>query len=145
MTAVLGIVATDYAANPRVLHGPTRSKGKVYHVYDEYTAAALAAGSTIAIGVPLPIGARVKNVTIFHADLGTTAGTLSAGDAGSAARYLSAFATGSAGKQDMKGTNGVQAGFMYQITGTNDTQILITTAGAAITGLLQVDVEYYKE
>lgn len=144
MSAVEGIVRTDYDAVPRVLHGPGHTKGKAYHMYDEYTAAALAAGSTIKMGVSLPIGARIKNITVMAEDLGTTSGTIAVGDAGNAARYLSAYATGSATKTDMKGANGVQTGWMYTITGTNDTDILITTAGAAITGKIQIDVEYYK-
>lgn len=142
MAEVKGAVRTNFDASPRAVETPDKVGGIVQHMYDEYEAAALAAGSIIKMGVPLPIGARVKNITVFHDDLGSTNCTLSVGDAGAAARYIAAFATGSAGKQSMEGANGAIDGWFYKITGNNDTDILITTAGSAATGTIKIDVEY---
>lgn len=143
MSDVKGVVRTAYDARPREMINPDRAGGVVQHMYDEYEAVALEAGSTIKVGVPLPIGARIKNVTVFHDDLGSTNCTLQVGDSDATNRYLAAFATGSAGKQDMTGTYGAILGWFYQITGDDeDTDIIITTAGSAANGTIKIDVEY---
>ena len=113
--------------------------GRVRVFYDTFAAAAITAGSTIDIA-RLPKGARVWDIHIFHDDLGTTAGTLAVGDSGSANRYLTAFATGSAGRQTMTGSNGQSAAIGYQQPA--ETTIIITTAGATITGTVR-SVVYY--
>ena len=139
MAAVIGVNMTKLTTFPVEYPDVAQVGGRLRVFHDTYVASGLAAASTIAIA-RLPKGARVWDIHIVHDDLGTTAGTLSVGDSGSATRYLSAFATGSAGKQTMAGTNGVAAGVGFQQTA--ETTIIITTAGAAITGTIR-SVVYY--
>lgn len=142
MSAVLGTVATDFAATPRVLADPSEAHGVTQNVYDEYEAAGLASGSTITMGVPIPKGARLRSLELWHDDLGTTAGTLQAGIAGSTDLFLTAFATGSAGKQTLTGTYGTIGGAGYEFTA--DGQIVIETAGASITGTIKMWASYVR-
>jgi hypothetical protein len=139
MAAVKGVNMTKLTTFPVDYPDPSEVGGRVRVFSDTYVASGLAAASTITIA-RLPKGARVWDIHIFHDDLGTTAGTLSVGDAGSATRYLSAFATGSAGKQTMTGSNGASTGVGFEQTA--ETDVLITTAGAAITGTIR-SVVYY--
>ena len=139
MAAVKAVNMTKLTTFPVDYPDASEVGGRVRVFFDTYVASGLAAGSTIAIA-RLPKGARVWDIHIFHDDLGTTAGTLSVGDAGSATRYLSAFATGSAGKQTMTGSNGASTGVGFEQTA--ETDLLITTAGAAITGTIR-SVVYY--
>jgi hypothetical protein len=141
MAAVSGVVRTDFDAVPRVLHKSNEAGGgKLRVMHDTYEANALAAASTIKMGTPLPIGARIIDVVVDFDDLGSTNGTIAAGDAGSSNRYLSAFATGSAGHAGMAGANGQIDGRGYVITGVNDTDILLTTAGNSLTGTIKCTV-----
>jgi hypothetical protein len=139
MAAVKAVNMTKLTTFPVDYPDASEAGGRVRVFFDTYVASGLAAGSTIAIA-RLPKGARVWDIHIVHDDLGTTAGTLSVGDAGSATRYLSAFATGSAGKQTMTGSNGAATGVAFEQAG--ETEVLITTAGAAITGTIR-SVVYY--
>lgn len=139
MAAVKGVNMTKLTTFPVDYPDVAQVGGRLRVFHDTYVASGLAAASTIDIA-RLPKGARVWDIHIFHDDLGTTAGTLSVGDSGSATRYLSAFATGSAGKQTMVGTNGVSTGVGFQQTA--ETTVVITTAGAAITGTIR-SVVYY--
>jgi hypothetical protein len=141
MSAVKGAIRTDYDDTPRSVRKPDQVGGVKRHIYDEYEAAALASGSTITVGVPLPIGARVSNVTVMTDALGTSS-TLAVGDAGDADRYLTAFSSASAGKMSMTGANGAIDGWFHQVTGDDDADIVITTGGAAVTGTIKIDVEY---
>lgn len=140
MTAALGVVATDYAATPRVLTDPSKGGGVSQNVYDEYEASSLVSGSTITMGIPIPKGARIRSLELWHDDLGTTAGTLCAGTASDTNKFLTAFATGSAGKQNMQGTYGDIDGVGYQFT--TDEQIVIETAGATISGTIKMWATY---
>ncbi len=139
MSAEKGLNMAALTSFPVAYPDTAQVGGRVRVFYDTFTASGIAAGSTIDIA-RLPKGARVWDVHIFHDDLGTTAGTLAVGDAASATRYLAAFATGSAGKQTMTGTNGQSTGVGFQQTA--ETTIVITTAGAAITGTIR-SVVYY--
>ena len=139
MPAVKGANITKLTTFPIDYPDVAQMGGRLRIFYDSYVASGLAAGSTIDIA-RLPKGARVWDVHIVHDDLGTAAGTLAVGDAAAAARYLAAFATGSAGKQTMTGSNGVAAGFGYQQPA--ETTVILTTAGAAITGTIR-SVVYY--
>jgi hypothetical protein len=112
--------------------------GRVRVFYDTFTAPGVTVGSTIDIA-RLPKGARVWDIHIFH-DALAGAGKLVVGDAASANRYLAAFATGSAGKQTMTGTNGQSTGVGFQQTA--ETTIIITTGGATINGTIRSIVYY---
>jgi hypothetical protein len=134
MTAVSDVVHTDYAANPRVYRGPEEAGGVVQFCRFSYEASALESGSTISIGVPVPKGARLVDIVVLADDLGTTAGTLEVGDSGDTDRFLAAYATGSATFKSFV-ANGRIDNMHYEFP--SDTQLLITTAGAAITGTIK--------
>lgn len=138
MAAVLGVNATLLASTigaNTVDAGYNKAHLKV--MYDSYTAAALAAGSTITVCDKLPVGAVIVNVRLINAALGASS-TISVGDASSAARYIPATSTAAAAVTNSSAI----AGIGYKVTGTTDNQIVLTTAGAAITGLINVVVEY---
>lgn len=151
MGEVLGVNAAKYATptGSNILDQAT-SRAGVYAIYDEYEAKALADASTIKVGTPLPIGARVINVIVFSDDMGSTV-TCDVGDADDADRYLDGI--------DMTNTNDCVSmlyaptrlseidGFGYRVLGTgkvsggDDTQVIITTAGIW-TGTVKVVIVY---
>jgi hypothetical protein len=133
-TAEFGVNATKIATGPtgsNILGQGTACAG-VYAMYDEYEADALTTGSTITMGSPLPIGARILNVILYTDDMGSTV-TCDVGDAGDTDRYLDGIdVTNANDVHSLLGAGtrlGEIDGFGYVITGTNDQQILITTAG----------------
>ncbi len=141
MAAVKGVNNTKAAdptaaniANPGVLGGKKRV------MVDKYEASSLASGSTIAVGKTLPVGAIITGIQLAYDALGASS-TLAVGDAGSASRYMAAASSASAGQ---RGTIDVD-GLGYAVTGTNDTDIIITTGGASITGTISIAIEYAVE
>jgi hypothetical protein len=84
------------------------------------------AASTINIGGNLPKGAVVLAIVLMVSAAQSSA-TFSVGDAGSATRYASAHT----GLQTAV-VPVVIGGKNYVITGTNDTQIVLTTGGATL-------------
>ena len=138
MSAVKGVNKTLYdtvsTGDNVIPKGEFRTTVKC--ITDEYTCAALADASTIAIA-NLPAGATVIDVSVFHADLGTSV-TVAIGDTNTAGLYLAATTVAALGRLDMN----VVAGFGYVI-GTNDDDnvILLTTAGTT-TGILKVRILY---
>lgn len=134
MAAVKDVVNTDYAATPRVLRAPAEANGVLQYCRFEYEASALDSGSTISIGVPVPKGARIVEIVVLADDLGTTAGTLEVGDSGDTDRFIAAYATGSATFKSLT-KDGKIDNLHYEFTA--NTQLLITTAGAAITGTIK--------
>lgn len=139
MSAVSDVVHTDYSANPRVLRGPEEVGGVVQRIRFSYEASSLASGSTISIGTPVPKGARLVDIHVLADDLGTTAGTLEVGDVDDTDRFLAAYATGSATfKSVLK--DGKIDNIDYEFT--EDTQLLITTAGASVTGTIKGSIFY---
>lgn len=139
MSTVYDVVATDYAANPRVLRGPNEANGRLRFCRFEYEASSLASGSTIDIGTPIPKGARLVDIAVLADDLGTTAGTLEVGDSGDTDRFIAAYATGSATFKSVT-KDGKIDNLHYQFTA--DTQLLITTAGATISGTIKGHIVY---
>lgn len=139
MATASDVVHTDYSAVPRVLRGAEEVGGVVQSVRFQYEASALESGSTISIGTPIPKGARLVELHVLADDLGTTAGTLEVGDSGDTDRFLAAYATGSATFKTLSG-NGRIDNYDYEFT--SDTQLLITTAGAAITGTIKGRIFY---
>lgn len=139
MTAVSDIVHTDYAANPRVFRGPEDAGGVLQYCRFHYEASSLESGSTISIGVPIPKGARLVDLVVFADDLGTTAGTLEVGDSGDTDRFLAAYATGSATFKSAA-ANGRIDNMYYEFPA--DTQLLITTAGATVSGTIRGHFTY---
>jgi len=133
MATASDTVHTDYAATPRVLGSAANTAGVLQTCSFSYEASGLESGSTISIGVPVPKGAVLREIVIAADDLGTTAGTLAVGDADSTARFMAAYATGSATFKRFTADGKIGA-FNYEFP--EDTQLLITTAGASITGTI---------
>lgn len=133
MATVSDVVHTDYAANPRVLGSAADTAGVGQYCSFTYEASALDSGSTIKIGVPIPKGAVLRDIVVLADDLGTTAGTLEVGDADNTDRFIAAYATGSATFKSLTAA-GVIGSINYEFP--EETQLLITTAGAAITGTI---------
>lgn len=141
MSAVLGVNATKAAdPSPANILAPGTLGGKKRTMVDKYEASGLASGSTISVGKALPVGAIVTGVKLAYDALGSSS-TLSVGDAGAAARYLAAASSASAGERDAIDVDGLG----YVVTGTSDTQVLITTGGASITGTIAIEIEYVVE
>lgn len=128
MAAVKGVNATKAAAgftgeniiNEAMDHAIERV------IFDTYEASALATTSTITLGTLIPVGARITGMTFMWDDMGSTV-TFKAGDAGDDDRYIVAgtSVTTANGAANINATDGLG----YVITGTSDTQIVVTTAG----------------
>ena len=143
-------MASYYGANYTKYQTPTAGnitdpgelEGKVRVMTDTYEATGEAAGSLIYMGKPLPVGARILNIKLAYDALGGSS-TLAVGDAVSAARYMAAGTSASAGIRDMADETTID-GLLFEILSTT-TNIIITTAGAAITGTIKMIVEYTYE
>lgn len=121
--------------------------GKKRVIMETYEAAAIAAASIIEMGVYLPKGARVVEVKLMTDALGSGV-TLAVGDYEDADRYITATAHNTANK--VTRLNAID-GDQYEVdettataTGT-DRQIIITTAGAAATGTIKLEITYVQE
>lgn len=105
---------------------------------DTYEASALEIASTINIGKGLKSGDMIVGGSIYFDALGGST-TLIIGDSDDDNRYLTSTSTSSAGVAHFNAVDGIN-----YVIGTNagDTLILVTTAGAAMTGTIKVVVEY---
>lgn len=115
--------------------------GRVKCMIDTYEAAAVAAGSTIAMGKALPVGAVILGIDVSCDDLSDAGATIDIGDASDDDRYMSAVDVATAGHYDAI----LPDGMGYTIgtaTDADDTQILVLVNTAAITGTLKVCVYY---
>jgi len=151
MAAVKGVNRTkaDLPIGSSIL-GQATSDAKVCMIYDTYEASALENASTIAMGTKLPVGARVINVILYSDDMGSTV-TCDVGDADDADRYLDGInVTNANDVHSLLGADtrlGEIDGFGYVVLGTgavsggDDTQVIITTAGIW-TGTLKLMVIY---
>lgn len=143
MAEYLGVnatkVATPIADN---ITDPGELNGKVRVITDTYEAVAIALGSTIKMGKPLPVGARILNIKLAFDALGGSS-TLAVGDAVSAARFMAAGSSSSAGIRDMADETTVD-GLLFEVLSTT-VDIIITVAGDAITGTIKIIVEYTYE
>ena len=139
MAAVKGVNATkaDFPIGSSIIDQGTMNS-KVVAVYDQYTAAALETASTITMGGKIPKGARIVDLVLFSDDMGSTV-TMKVGDAGDDDRYIAA-GSNVTNANDRAALN-LTAGFGYQVTGVNDDQIVITTAGIW-TGTIKMILEY---
>ena len=140
MTAVnvKGVNYTKYDAE----QGNWVEQGKIFSdlkvCSDTYEASAVDANSTIKMA-NLPNGAVIHGMTLAFDDLGTGC-TLSVGDSTTANRYFSAVDVASAAGA----TSAILVDGLGYVIGTNagDNDIIITTAGAAITGTVKLTVFY---
>lgn len=113
--------------------GVLRGKVRVYQ--DIYEAAALANGSDITMGKQLQPGTRVIGIFIAWDALGAGV-TLDVGDANNADRYIDGEVATNPGSKWGDLVDGVN----YEVTGTDDDLILITTGVGAATGTIKINI-----
>lgn len=136
MATVYGVNFTKTRNTPRDYVEVAEWGGRMRVQYDTYEASSVASGSTISIA-KLPKDARVWRVTVYCDALGSSS-TLAVGDSGSATRYLAAVSSASAAKLEMPAAS--IAGFGYKQTA--ETDVIVTTGGASITGTIKTAVWY---
>lgn len=137
MASVKGSAITNLDAVPAVnADGGNNSPMMVWH--DTYEASSLASGSDITIA-RIPAGATIHDVIIKADALGGSS-TLKVGDSGDDDRYLAAVGTWNAAGQCQSmlagstAANTAVAGLGYKVS--SQTDIIITTGGASITGTI---------
>lgn len=140
MASVKGANFTNITATPVVKADSSEWHGNIRVQYDSYEASSLASGSDISVA-RLPKGAKVYDVIVHFDALGASS-TVSVGDADDADRFITATSTASAGQMSMS-QEGAIAGFGYEAPA--ETDILLTTGGATITGTIKVAVMYSVE
>ena len=140
MASVKGANFTNITATPVVKADSSEWHGNIRVQYDSYEASSLASGSDISVA-RLPKGAKVYDVIVHFDGLGASS-TVSVGDGDDADRFIAATSTASAGQMSMS-QEGAIAGFGYEAPA--ETDILLTTGGASITGTIKVAVMYSVE
>lgn len=133
MAAVKGVIRTKIDAGTGQ---PDRAEvGQVKFVTDYYEAAALEAASTISVCFDLPKDAVVIDVILANDALGADS-ELIVGDAVDPNRYITTVDSSAAAVTHMNAITGM--GVLNEVP----RNILITTAGAAITGTIYITVLY---
>ena len=140
MASVKGVNFTNITADPIVNADSGEWSGKLRVQYDTYEASSLASGSDISVA-RLPKGAKVYDIVVHFDALGSSS-TVKVGDSGDDDRYIAATSTASAGQMSMS-QEGAIAGVGYEQTA--ETDILLTTGGASITGTIKCAVFYTVE
>ncbi len=140
MASVKGVNFTNITATPVVKADSSEWHGNIRVQYDSYEASSLASGSDISVA-RLPKGAKVYDIIVHFDALGGSS-TISVGDADSAARYIAATSTASAGQMSMS-QEGAIDGVGYEQTA--ETDIILTTGGASISGTIKCVVMYSVE
>jgi len=147
MASVKGVNYTNITADPIVNVDSEQLGGKLRVSYDTYEASSLASGSDITIG-RVPANATIMDVILKCDALGGSS-TLKVGDSGDDDRYLAVVGTWNAAGQvqSMLGgstaANTAMGGLAYRTTA--ETDIVITTGGAAISGNIHCWVMYTVE
>ena len=139
MASVKGTNFTNITADPIVKIDSGEWSGKMRVQFDTFEASSLASGSDISVA-RLPKGAKVYDIVVHFDALGSA--TISVGDSGAAARYIAATSTSSAGQMSMS-QEGAIDGVGYE--NTEETDILLTTGSAAISGTIKCVVMYTVE
>jgi len=139
MASVKGVNFTNITATPVVKADSSEWHGNIRVQYDSYEASSLASGSDISVA-RLPKGAKVYDIIVHFDALGSA--TISVGDSANAARYIAATSVSSAGQMSMS-QEGAIAGVGYEQTA--ETDIILTTGGASITGTIKCVVMYSVE
>ena len=143
MASVKSVAITNLDAVPAVnSDGGNLSPMMVWH--DTYEASSLGSGSDITIA-RIPAGATIHDVIIKADALGGSS-TLKVGDSGDDDRYLAAVGTWNAAGQAQSmlagstAANTAVAGLGYKVS--SETDLIITTGGASITGTIYFWVYY---
>lgn len=139
MSAVLGVNATKQSAGfigENIIDQGYKGMERV--ISDYYEASSLANASTIQLGVALPVGAVISGMQFIWDDMGSTV-SFKAGDTADDDRYVvsGTSVTTANGSCQINACDGLG----YKITGTNDTQLIVTTAGIW-TGTFRVIIRY---
>lgn len=137
MASVKGVNLANLDAVPPALAPAAQAHGRLRVWFDSYEAAALAAGSDIAVA-RLPAGATVYDATIHHDALGAGV-TLQLGDAADPDRLIPASAAAAAGILALS-QDGAIDGFGHRYDA--ETDIKIVTGGGAATGTIKCVVLY---
>jgi len=137
MASVKGSNFTKRTASPIEKVVASENHGRLRVQYDTYEASSLASGSDISVA-RLPAGAVVYDIIVHFDALGGSS-TISVGDSGAAARYIAATSTASAGQMAMS-QEGAIDGVGYE--NTAETDVLLTTGSAAISGTIKTAVIY---
>lgn len=125
---------------------PGVQQGKVRVIMDTYEASSVAIGSIIEVGGLIPKGARVLDVVLTHDALG--AATVDVGDYEDTDRYFNDESVASA--NTLHRLNLID-GRQYKVDETTpgatstDRQVIITTAGAVISGTIKIEIYYTQE
>lgn len=138
MSSVKGTNITAMDATPSTKVKSAQVHGRMRVAFDTYEASSLVAGSDITVA-RLPKGATVYDVVIVHDALGASS-TLKVGDSSDDDRYITATASTAANGKIIMSEDGVIGGFGYENTAQTD--VIITTAGATITGTIKSAVYY---
>ena len=143
MSAVKGVNKTKIdSPTPANRLIPGEFDGRVKVMTDLYEADTLVLGSTITMGGKLPKNAIVLAVHLTCDALGGST-TMNIGDAETAARYFSAQDTSSALVNQVGDVvDGVNYQVLEAVSGSLDSQIIITTAGASMTGTIKLTIIY---
>ena len=140
MASVKGSNFTKRTASPIEKVVASENHGRLRVQYDTYEASSLASGSDISVA-RLPAGAVVYDIIVHFDALGGSS-TISVGDSGAAARYIAATSTASAGQMAMS-QEGAIGGVGYE--NTAETDVLLTTGGATISGTIKTIVIYSND
>lgn len=135
-TSVNGVNKTLYDAKSIVGEGIIHGKVQVKEF--EYEASALDIASDISIATPFIAGDRILDIVLFNDALGASS-ELILGDSNDDNRYMTTIDSSTAGATRINAITGVN----YAVgTNSGDEQLLITTAGAAITGTIKGMILY---
>ena len=149
MASVKGANITNLDAVPAVPASSEQVHGKMRVWHDTYEASSLASGSDITIA-RIPIHATIHNVVIKADALGGSS-TLIVGDSGDTNRFIDSVGTWNVAGQSQSMLGGSSTGApIPAVTGlgyrtTAETDILITTGGATISGTIYSWVFYSTE
>lgn len=141
MSAVKGVNRTLMdTPTPVNRLNPGLFDGRVKAIHDYYEASSLAAASTIDVGGLVPDGSYIVGIFLSYDALG--AATVDVGDDSDPNRYIDAQSVASAGST----FECLPDGHGYRIgTNTDDNQLVITTASAAITGTISITIFYVHD
>lgn len=149
MASVKGVNITNLTATPVVKASSEQVGGKLRVFHDTYEASSLASGSDITLA-KIPAYATIHDVVVKCDALGAGV-TLKVGDSGDDDRYIGVTGTWNVAGQSQSMLAGSSTGApIAAVTGvgyrvTSETDIVITTGGAAATGTIYMWVVYSTE
>ena len=149
MASVNGAKITNIEATPITKVSSEEVGGKLRVFHDTYEASSLASGSDITMA-RMPAGATVHNVVLKCDALGGSS-TLIVGDSSDTNRFIDAVGTWNVAGQSQSMWAGSSTGApIPAVTGlgyryTSETDIIITTGGATISGTIFMWVVYSVE